>query len=137
MLSKELLRQLFAFGCVGVLATVVHYVVALFFTDFLLVSVFLSNILGYCAAVFVSIYGHSVFTYRTKLTSVIARRFIVVSLSTLAASEVILYSLTTLLLVHHRIALAIVVSTIPVFTFVINKCWVYAAHGGHSAPRSK
>ncbi len=132
MLSKELLRQLFAFGCVGVLATVVHYVVALFFTDFFLVSVFLSNILGYCAAVFVSIYGHSIFTYRTKLTSVIAQRFVIVSLSTLAASEVILYCLTTLLTLHHRIALAVVVATIPVFTFVITKFWVYAAHSSHN-----
>lgn len=127
MFNRELIRQVFAFGCVGVTATLVHYLVAVFFTDIASISVFLSNVMGYCAAVSISIFGHSIFTYKKKINAIIARRFIVVSLATLLASEAILLSLTSLFDIHHRISLAVVVSTIPVVSFFINKFWVYSS----------
>lgn len=127
MFNRELIRQVFSFACVGVTATLVHYVVAVFFTDIATISVFLSNVMGYCAAVSISIFGHSIFTYKTKINAIIARRFIVVSLATLLASEAILLGLTSLLDLHHRIALAVVVSTVPVVSFFINKFWVYSS----------
>ncbi len=127
MLSRELIRQVLTFGVVGVAATVTHYLVALLFTDLLHLSVFISNILGYCSAVSISIFGHSAFTYRKKVTTTVVRRFVVVSLTTLALSEAILFLLTYYGELHHRIALAVVVGSIPVLTFFLNKFWVYRA----------
>ncbi len=127
MLNRELVRQVFTFGVVGVIATATHYLVALLLTDLVEITVLISNILGYCAAVSVSIFGHSTFTYRKAITRTVVRRFIVVSLSTLMASEVILFVLVSQMGVHHRIALAVVVATIPIITFFLNKFWVYTA----------
>lgn len=132
MLSRELLRQIITFGVVGVTATLVHYLVALFFTEFAALSVFLSNILGYGFAVSVSLFGHSVFSFRKKITQKVVQRFVIVSLSTLAASEGVLFVLHDVLSVHHRIALAVVVCTIPVITFFLNKFWVYASEHSHA-----
>ncbi len=127
MISRELSRQVFAFGCVGGMATCVHYAVALFFIEIVLISAYLANLLGYGFAVFVSLFGHSVFTYKKKVTTLVAQRFIVVSLSTLMASEGILLALNTLMALNHRISLAFVVLTVPVVTFFLNKFWVYSA----------
>lgn len=127
MFSRELIRQIFTFGIVGVAATVTHYVVALLLTDVAALSVLLANILGYCSAVSISIFGHSAFTYCKKITPTVVRRFVVVSLSALAASEGVLFLLVSVFDVHHRVALAIVVAIIPVVSFFLNKFWVYAA----------
>lgn len=115
------------FGIVGVIATGTHYLVALLLTDVFGLSVLLSNILGYCTAVSISIFGHSAFTYRKKVTNTVIRRFIVVSLTALMTSEVILVVLTMHMDVNHRIALAVVVGIIPVITFFLNKFWVYSS----------
>ena len=127
MISREVFRQVVTFGIVGVVATLVHYLVALFFTDLIHVSVFVANILGYACAVSVSLFGHSIFSFRKKITRLVAGRFVVVSLSTLGASEGVLFFLHESLGLHHRIALAVVVCTIPVITFFLNKFWVYAS----------
>ncbi len=125
MINWNLLKQIFAFGCVGVTATAVHYGVALFFVDLVNISVFIANILGYCSAVLISLFGHSIFTYKKKVNNHIARRFVIVSLSTLAVSEGILLILEFQLKLSHEVALAIVVLSIPIVTFFLNKFWVY------------
>lgn len=127
MISWGLFRQLVAFGCVGVLATLVHYFVALKLTEGLLLNIFLANVAGYLAAVLVSLYGHSVFTYRKKVDSLIAGRFFLVSIATLLVSQGILFVLEGYFKFSHRVSLAVVVSSIPLVSFFINKFWVYRA----------
>lgn len=126
MINRDTIKQVFAFGCVGVLATAVHYCVALFLSESQLTSVYIANICGYLCAVLVSLYGHSIFTYKKKVNVVVAQRFAIVSLSTLACSEVILYILQSALQINHRISLAIIVISIPVVSFFMNKFWVYS-----------
>lgn len=131
MISWKLLKQIFAFGCVGVVATVVHYSVALFFIEFVRINIFVANILGYAAAVLVSLFGHSVFTYKKKVNNHIAQRFVIVSLSTLAVSQGVLFLLEFQLELNHQTALAIVVLSIPIVSFFLNKFWVYTESHSH------
>jgi len=126
MISRELLRQVFAFGCVGLMATAIHYTVALFFIEVAAISTYFANILGYCSAVLVSLFGHSILTYKKKVDNLVAQRFILVSITTLIASEVILYTLESFFVLNHRISMAFVVLTVPVVTFFLNKFWVYS-----------
>lgn len=125
-LNKALILQIITFGCVGVIATLVHYCVALALSYYDVVVVYLANVVGYLSAVGVSLFGHSFFTYKKKITQTIVTRFIVVSLSTLLLSECILFVLERWLSLPHAISLAIIVSSIPVLTFILNKFWVYA-----------
>jgi len=126
MISVELLKQLFAFGLVGVVATGVHYGVALTLTELFSVSIYLANLVGFCSAVLVSLLGHSTLTFKASLNPTIVKRFVFVALAALAVSETVLALLQNFFALHHRIALAIVVMIIPIATFVINKFWVYA-----------
>lgn len=126
---QALIKQVFAFACVGVTATVTHYAVALLVIEQLGFISYVGNVFGYCAAVGVSLFGHSIFTFKRRVDGLIAKRFVVVSLSTLAASELILAVLENVFLLDHRVALLGVVLSIPVVTFFLTKFWVYAAPG--------
>lgn len=125
MLSREALRQLVVFGLVGIAATVTHYLIALGSHEGMGFSLYVANLAGYVCAVGVSYFGHGLLTFRVRLTPGVLGRFIVVSITTFLASEVILAGLQTGLKLPHRVSLAVVVLTIPLISFLLNKLWVY------------
>ena len=135
-LNKALILQIITFGCVGVIATLVHYGVALALSHYGLLAVYFANVVGYLCAVGVSLFGHSFFTYKKKITSTIVTRFVVVSLSSLALSLCILFVLERWLALAHSISLAVIVLSIPVLTFIVNKFWVYAEAVAHHQENS-
>ncbi len=130
VISSVTVRQFFVFCVVGVIATLTHYLVALFFHELLAVNLYVCNLIGYVTAVVVSYCGHSRFTFRVALSQEIFRRFIIVSILTFIASEGILAVLENTLQLGHRISLAIVVLIIPLITFLLNKMWVFR-HSAH------
>ncbi len=125
MISKNLLWQLFYFAVVGVAATITNYVTAVVFHEYFYFSLYIAQLVGYCFAVAISLFGHSKLTFKTSLTRKVFLRFVTVSLATLLLSELLLLLLETLLALPHRISLLVVVMTIPVLTFVLNKIWVF------------
>jgi putative flippase GtrA len=125
MLSRETLRQLAMFGLVGVMATITHYLAALGCHEILGLGLHVSNLLGYACAVGVSYFGHGLLTFRVELNRRVLRRFVLVSIATFAASAGILAGLENQLQLPHRLSLAVVVMTIPLISFVLNKLWVY------------
>lgn len=125
MITIKLLRQVFYFGVVGITATFVNYIVAVFSYEFIGLNIFASQFFGYCLAVLVSLFGHSKITFNTDITSNVLFRFIIVSLTTLALSEILLLFLEGSFSLSHRISLLIVVFFIPVITFILSKLWVF------------
>ncbi|MBN1378408.1 MAG: GtrA family protein [Gammaproteobacteria bacterium] len=125
MISRRILRQLFVFGLVGITATVTHYLVALFCHEGLKINLYVCNLIGYSSAVAVSFFGHGRYTFQITLSQDIFRRFVVVSVATFLASEGMLAALENSMQLSHRISLAVVVLTIPVITFLLNKMWVF------------
>lgn len=132
--NKELLRQLVIFGLVGVVATLTHYLIALASHESLGINLHASNFIGYACAVGVSYFGHGLLTFRVSLNRRVLRRFVLVSIATYTASAGILAGLETGLNFPHRISLAVVVLTIPVISFLLNKLWVYR-HPGERTER--
>lgn len=129
-LDRELLFQLAIFGVVGVSATLTHYFVALFCHELGQIEIYYANVLGYCAAVAISYFGHGKLTFRRQLSMAVFLRFAVVSLTTLGFSELLLLALEHGLALSHRISLAVVVCTIPVITFLLSKLWVFKSPAG-------
>jgi putative flippase GtrA len=127
MIPVQLKRQIFYFVVIGITATITNYVAALLFHEKLEINLYSAQLLGYCCAVGISLVGHSKLTFNTRLSSGVILKFIVVSVSTLWLSELLLYLLETLIVLSHRISLLIVVSTIPVMTFLLSKLWVFQA----------
>lgn len=120
-----LLRQLFCFGVVGVAATLTHYLIALSAHEVAGISVYISNLLGYVTAMAVSYFGHGLLTFRVTLTRATLQRFVIASVSTFLFSEALLWALETGTSLSSRLTLSIVVVSVPVVSFLLNKLWVY------------
>ena len=122
----ESVLQLVRFGLVGVLATAVHYVVALgvsFFT-----TPYLANFAGYCTAVSVSYLGHHRFTFNVAAQGAAhgrrMPRFIVTSLSALILTQAVLAA-TIAAGLSEPVGLALAVLCVPPYTFVLSRFWVF------------
>lgn len=125
MINATTLRQLLFFGVVGITATITHYIVALLCHEWLGVTLYIANLVGYLSAVSVSYFGHGKLTFRVELNNAVLRRFVIVSITAFLVSEGLLYVMEDVLLWPHRISLAVVVAIIPVTTFILSKLWVY------------
>jgi putative flippase GtrA len=118
-------REVAVFGVVGVVATLTHYFCAIFAIERLARDVLEANFFAYCVAVGVSFAGHSLLTFRATMTYHRFLKFVVVSLSALAVSQALLWVLTIVDLVGHRINMVAVVCVVPCYSYVLNRFWVY------------
>jgi len=118
-------REIVVFGVVGVIATLTHYFNAVFAVEFFNWNVMIANIFAYCVAVGVSFFGHSMLTFRATISRNRFIKFVTVSLSALAVSQAILWLLTSLAFFGHRINFLVVVCVVPVYSYLLNKFWVY------------
>lgn len=121
-------REVFFFGVVGILATLTHYFCALVSHEKLLISIYIANLIGYLCAVAVSFIGHSLLTFNVGLKLKFLGPFILVSVSTFFVSECVLWVLQDVMRLDPRISIAIIVITIPVISYILNKFWVYKSH---------
>lgn len=119
------MRELVVFGCVGIAATATHYLVAILLVELLGVSVLSANVGGYCGAVSVSYFGHSRLTFRVSPSKTRLIRYIVVSLCALLLSQLLLTFLTAKQWFPYRVNMALVVTTVPVASYLLSKFWVY------------
>lgn len=125
----KLTGQLFRFALVGGIATLVHYLVALALVG--AIGVYPANLGGYAAAVGVSYFGHLRFTFRVDPAGAShgrrVLRFVVVSLSGLLFSQAVLALGHAGVGLSPPLALAVAVVAVPVFTFIAQRTWVFAA----------
>lgn len=125
MISRHLFRQVIVFGIIGVVATFVHYSVATALAVMNIVSIYLANLAGYLCAVSISYFGHNKFTFQVEHSRTLLVKFVSVSVIVFTCSELILLGLEHCFHLPHAISLAVVVLTIPVISFIMNKFWVY------------
>lgn len=119
------MRELAVFALVGIVATLTHYVSALFYIEWFQFSVLQGNFLAYCTAMAVSYIGHARLTFKAAMSKSSLLRFIVVAVLALSLSQLILWVFTELAWFGHRINLLAVVAFVPFFSFLMNKYWVY------------
>jgi len=118
-------REIAVFGAVGVAATLTHYICAVSAVELFGWSALVANVFAYCVAVGVSFFGHSLLTFRASLNQGRFVKFVVVSLSALAVSQGLLWWLTYTGYFGHRINMLAVVATVPIYSYLLNKFWVY------------
>jgi putative flippase GtrA len=128
MNSHCLLGEVFVFAVVGILATGTHFFSAFFFVENEWATVYIANFLGYVCAVFVSFFGHGIFTFKVRLSHHILLRFLIVSVANFACSELALFLSESEFHLPHELSLLVAVLIIPIISFVINKLWVYRPH---------
>lgn len=124
----ETARQAGIFALVGLVATGVHYVVALALS--LAMPVVWANPLGFLMAFGVSYVGHGRLTFRLQNGEHQHRkrlpRFALTATAGFLIGQAILLVLRALTPFPDWLALGIALGVVPVFTFVTSRFWVFS-----------
>lgn len=118
------IRQISRFGFVGIVATAVHVTVGLSLNEGAGMPPFWANLIAFCTALGVSFFGQTRLTFPDSTADGAAfSRFTVVALLGLTLNQVIVWVTTDLYGIPYWLALPIIISTVPVATFLLLKFW--------------
>ena len=113
------------FGLVGVANTVVHAGIVIVLMEALAPLAFIANGVAFMFANLVSYALNSRFTFKTPISFMGYRRFLLVSLVSLALTLLITW-LVEYLEWHYGVGLAIVILVAPVLNYLVMKIWAFA-----------
>ena len=113
------------FGLVGVANTVVHAGIVIVLMEALAPLAFVANGVAFMFANLVSYALNSRFTFKTPISFMGYRRFLLVSLVSLALTLLITW-LVEYLEWHYGVGLAIVILVAPVLNYLVMKIWAFA-----------
>jgi len=138
MTSRQILQhlvELILFGIVGLSATIVHYVIALWAIGNFGVPVWRANIIAFLSAVPVSYFGHAFLTFsagrygrENHVTRSSALRFFLLALAGFAVNEVSVVVLTYYFDIPPRIGILATLVFVAVLLFLLSKFWAYRGH---------
>ena len=119
--------QILRFGGVGVMATVVHVVVALLMHEAVGLAPVPANFAGFTGALLLSYLGHAHYTFGVGSgQGGQFLRFLFVALFGLATSTGTVWVLDTRLGVDFAVAMAVVAVLVPLVTYLALRFWVFA-----------
>lgn len=126
------------FALVGIVATAVHYITAMASSFFL--PVIAANPLGFLAAVAISYFGHMKLTFALpaweQRHSNRLPRFVITAVAGFALGQVIVTALCFATALADWLILAIALSAVPIFTYVMSSAWVFSVrHTKSDRPR--
>ncbi len=135
MRLTELLR-IARFGIVGLTAAAVHYWVVIALVELLYIVPLQANFGGFFVAFWVSYFGHRHWTFsdavatHTEGTHSSFLRFLLVALLGFCMNEFLFYLLLRYAGWPYYFALAVVVFTVAVMTYVLSRLWAFR-HAAH------
>lgn len=127
MSKRPLFFQILRFGLVGLAAAAIHFGIVVALVQAGSVPPLIANIFGFAIAFQMSYWGHRLWTFADKVTThriAIPKLFFVQTLN-FAANETLFYIFLALN-VPYPVALIIVLTVLPFFTFMASKLWVFA-----------
>lgn len=122
--TEKLLVQIFNFGIVGVIATLIDFVFLYLFKEYCNLNVILSNTLSFVISVIYNYWASLMFVFNVNKEKSQRRNFIffiVGSLIGLLLSDGIIWLLTELIVIHYLIAKVFATIVVMIFNFVTRK----------------
>lgn len=122
--TKHLLVQIFKFGIVGVIATVIDFVFLYFFKEFCRFPVVLANTLSFIFSVLYNYWASLTFVFDVNQGKDKRRRFIifmVCSVIGLGLSDFIVWIITDTLNIYYLISKLIATAIVMAFNFITRK----------------
>ena len=121
-----MLRQIMQFGVVGGVAMLVHWVTVLILVPWGTVPL-LANIVGFVVAFNVSYHGHRQWTFTAHALSHAQTlpRFFAVAIGSFLINEGLYYQLLSHTQLDYRMALAMVLLTVAILTFIFSRYWAF------------
>lgn len=123
ILSKY--REFIRFGLVGVVNTGVHAGIVIAFMEKLAPPAYVANGIAFMFANVISYCINSRFTFYIPISFKGYRRFLLVSLLSLALT-LIITSLAEYFGLHYGIGLVLVIFVVPVLNYLVMKMWAFA-----------
>ena len=117
------------YGIVGVVASVVHFFVAYLFYEWWQQRFLMAHFFGFLCGLVVAYIGHYFFSFRDNASH--SKRFPKFLVTTLLA--LFLHQMGAMILVQYLLldystqVLPLLVTCVPVFTFLLNKFWVFSS----------
>jgi putative flippase GtrA len=122
--SKKSLATLLKFGMTGVCSTLIHIVVATTLISGFDKSTPIANGTAFILATLFSYGVNTLWSFSNQISSRNAIRFIIVSLVGLALT-VLISLFADALNLHYMIGIAMVVITVPIYSFLAHSLWTY------------
>jgi putative flippase GtrA len=127
-LRRPLFFQLVRFGIVGLTGAALHFSIVVGLVQQLKMAPLVANVFAFLFAFQVSYWGHRCWTFRWTTASHRAAlpKLLCVQLVNLAVNETLFFIFLSL---HYPypVALIIVLTILPIFTFIFSKWWVFKA----------
>lgn len=128
--------RLVRFGIVGVTATLVYTATTFAAVGLLGLAPVRASILGQIAAMGISYFGHSLFSFAVKTDHrTYLWRFLVIAALTFSMNGSVMWFLIHVLGLHYGISVGIVGVLIPLANYVCNRFWVFLP-GLRASPRN-
>ncbi len=128
-MNRVLLAQISRFGIVGVTAATINFSVVVLLVQHMSMHPLIANIFGFLTAFQMSYWGHRLWTFsavniphRSAIT-----KLVIVQVLGFAANETLFYIFLSMHL-PYTIALFLVLSILPVFTFICSRYWVFRSN---------
>lgn len=121
-----MIKQLIRFGIVGLAAAALHFGIVVFMVQMWLIEPLIANVFAFAFSFQVSYWGHRLWTFQgtTTLHRDAFPKLFFIQVLNFAANESLFYSFLSLDL-PYPIALILVLTLLPIFTFVSSKLWVF------------
>ncbi len=127
LLAKfPLLAQLMRFGLIGVTAAAINFSIVVALVQTLSLEPPIANIFAFFISFQVSYFGHRRFTFTgtTAQHAIAFPKLLVLQIFNFIANESLFYFFLSMHL-PYQIALLLVLSILPLFTFTVSKLWVF------------
>ena len=124
--NTSLLKQIARFGIVGVTASGVHFSTVVLLVQMFQFHPLTANIFAFFISFQISYWGQRTWTFKSELLHRdVYPKLILVQIINFALNE-FFFSVLLSLQIPYPIALLIVLSILPFFTFLSSKFWVFA-----------
>lgn len=121
-----LVHQLFRFGIVGLTAAALHFSVVVMLVQLLSLQPLVANVFAFLVSFQLSYWGHRCITFSG--TAVLHReaypKLVMLQILNFCANESLFYFFLQMHM-PYPIALLIVLATLPIFTFICSKWWIF------------
>jgi putative flippase GtrA len=125
MIIPAKFHEFIRFGLVGVANTVVHAGIVIALMEALVPPAFVANGVAFVFANLMSYALNSRFTFKTPLSFLGYRRFLLVSLVSLGLT-LLITSVVEYLGWHYSVGLIMVILLVPILNYMVMKIWAFA-----------
>ena len=128
LLNNHFIALLFRYGLVGVFASAVHFSIAYLSYNSLQLSSFVAHFCGFVFGLFTAYFGHYFYSFKDDENhSKRFPKFVITSFVSLFLHQAGVYLLVNQFSLDYSTrVLPILIVTVPLFSFLLNRFWVFS-----------